>query len=621
MPPQPAIRPAQSLDAVIQQQLVQQQLVQPQISPELLDGGRRQLLDQLVAGLDATALQWLSGYMAGVASGRSAQLATPISKPAGIRLTVLYGSQTGNARRIAERVGRRATDAGLDVRVVATGDYARQELAAERLLLVVISTQGDGDPPEDSQGFVEFLNSRRAPALPTLKYSVLALGDSSYPQFCEIGRKLDERLAELGAHRFADRADADVEIDLVAAPWIDGALARAKEIAEPTPTVSATVTALRPSGSGWSRERPFAAELLENQRITARDASKDVRHLEISLAGAGLSYQPGDALGVWPRNPTSLVSQVLHATGLDGERVVEVGGRSLPLATWLTEERELTRLSRPLLLAHAERSSDSELRQTVANDSARLLREYQPIDLLRRHSATWSAEELVAALRPITPRLYSIASSPSVVGEEAHLTLARVSYEFDSFSHLGAASNHLADARESDRLRVFIEPNTRFRLPSDSSRDIVMIAAGTGVAPYRGFLQERVASGASGRNWLIFGERQARSSFLYQLEWQDALKRGGLQRIDLAFSRDRSWRDQAAKRYVQHAIADAGRELWAWIDAGATVYVCGDATAMAPDVHAALIEVVATHGGKSTEDAAAFVSDLTEQRRYLRDVY
>ncbi|MGQ0800111.1 MAG: assimilatory sulfite reductase (NADPH) flavoprotein subunit [Pseudomarimonas sp.] len=606
MPPQPAIRPTQSLDVVI---------------PELLDGGRRQLLDQLVAGLDATALQWLSGYMAGVASGRSAPSAMPISKPAGVRLTVLYGSQTGNARRVAERIGRRASDAGLDVRVVATGDYARQELAAERLLVVVISTQGDGDPPEDSQGFVEFLGSRRAPALPALKYSVLALGDSSYPQFCVVGRKLDVRLAELGAQRFAERADADVEIDLVAAPWIDATLARVKEIAEPSPAVSATVTALRPSGSGWSRERPFAAELLENQRITSRDASKDVRHLEISLAGAGLSYQPGDALGVWPRNPASLVSQVLQTTGLDGEHLVEVGGRSLPLATWLTEERELTRLSRPLLLAHAERSLDSDLQHAVQNDSVRLLREYQPIDLLRRHAANWSAQDLVAALRPIAPRLYSIASSASVVGEEAHLTLARVDYPFDGIDHIGAASSHLADSVDGDRLRVFIEPNTRFRLPTDSSRDIIMIGAGTGVAPYRGFLQERIASAASGRNWLIFGERQARSSFLYQLEWQDALKRGGLQRIDLAFSRDNSGRDQAAKRYVQHAMADAGRELWAWIDAGATVYVCGDATAMAPDVHAALIQVVATHGGKSAEDATAFVSEMTDQRRYLRDVY
>ncbi len=581
---------------------------------ELLQGPRRALLDQLVAGLDGNALSWLSGYLAGVASSKSAPVTAPASRSAAARLTVLYGSQTGNARRLAERLGQRAAEGGLDVRVLSTGDYPRQELAGERLLLVVISTQGDGDPPEDAQGFVEFLNGRRAPALPNLRYSVLALGDSSYPQFCATGRQLDERLAALGAQRLAERADADVEFENVAAPWIDGALQRVREIAEPAP--SATVTALRPSGTGWSRERPFAAELLENQRITARDADKDVRHLEISLAGAGLSYQPGDALGVWPRNPASLVAQVLEATGLAADTVVDHGGRSLPLAGWLSDERELTRLSKPWLLEHAQRSGDADLLAAVASDAGRLLRELQPIDLLRRHRAEWTAGELVAALRPITPRLYSIASSAAVVGDEAHLSVARVSYERDGFAHLGAASAHLADAGDDDRLRVFIEPNTRFRLPQDGGRDIIMIGAGTGVAPYRGFLQQRIASGASGRNWLIFGERTARSSFLYQLEWQDAKKRGGLQRIDLAFSRD-----QLQKRYVQHAIADAGRDLWAWLDGGALVYVCGDATAMAPAVHAALREVAVVHGGKSGEDADGWLRDLAEQRRYLRDVY
>ncbi len=584
------------------------------LHPDLLDGGRPQLLDQLVAGLDAAALQWLSGYMAGIASGRSAPAAAAASRPAGLRLTVLYGSQTGNARRLAERIGQRASDAGLNVRVLATGDYPRQELAGERLLLVVISTQGDGDAPEDALGFMEFLGSRRAPALPALRYSVLALGDSSYPQFCATGRALDARLTELGAQRLAERADADLDIDPVATPWIDATLGRLRELTDAVP--SATVTALRPSITAWSRERPFAAELLQNQRITARDADKDVRHLEISLAGSGLSYAPGDALGVWPRNPAPLVAAVLAASGLQADAVVEHDGRSLPLATWLTEDRELTRLSRPLLLAHAQRSGDRDLQAAVETDAARLLRDYQPLDLLRRHPAPWTATALVATLRPLAPRLYSIASSAALVGEEAHLTVARVAYDFDGAAHVGAASSHLADAAEGERLRIFIEPNQRFRLPTDASRDIIMIGAGTGVAPYRGFLQERVASGASGRNWLIFGERQARSSFLYQLEWQDARKRGGLHRIDLAFSRD-----QAGKRYVQHAIQDAGRDLWAWIEGGATVFVCGDATAMAPDVHAALLAVAVEHGSKSSEDAAAFYAELTDQRRYLRDVY
>lgn len=580
--------------------------------PEYLDGDRLRLLDGLQKGLPGPALHWLSGYFAGLAAGRATE---PAAAPkAGQRLTILYGSQTGNARRVAERLGREAVQAGLDARVLATGDYPRSELASERLLWVVISTQGEGEPPEDARSFVEFLLGRRAPRLEQLRFAVLGLGDSSYPKFCETGRQIDARLAELGATRLQPRGDADVDVEAVAEPWLQQGLTTLKSLVEPAP--SATVTPLRPSATAWSRERPFAAEVLANQRLTTRAAGKDVRHVELSLAGSGLGYQPGDALGLWPRNPATLVEQVLAATGLDGDAEVASGGRRLPLATWLRDERELTRLSRPLLQAQAERSGDADLAAAFASDAAGLLRRWQPIDLLRRHPAAWTADELVAALRPLQPRLYSIASSAAEVGDEAHLAVARVAYELGGLAHVGAASAQLADAAEGDTLRVFIEPNPRFRLPADDATDIVMIGAGTGVAPYRGFLQERRARGASGRHWLLFGERALRESFLYQAEWLEARKRGELHRLDVAFSRD-----QAQKRYVQHLVVEQGRELWSWIDGGATLYVCGDATGMAPAVHAALVDVVVAHGGRSPEDAAVFLAELGEARRYLRDVY
>ncbi len=580
-------------------------------------------LARLVEGLDAPALWWLSGYAAGLASqpvARAVSAALAREPATALRLSVVYGSQTGNAKRLAEQFAQKAEGAGLQVRLVRADAYPTRELKSERLLVLVVSTQGDGDPPDDARGLVEFLLGKRAPELKELKFGVLGLGDSSYPQFCEIGRRLDARLAELGATRLLDRADADVDVDSVARPWAERALQLVREQAKAHAPL-ATVTPLRPAAAaGWSRDKPFSAEVVANQRITARQSDKDIRHIELSLEGSGLNYEPGDALGLWPRNPPALVDAVLAQLKLDGNAPVRIAETTQPLRLWLSEQRELTRLSRPLIAQHAALSGAAELNRLLSPDHAaqlqKLLAEYQIIDLLRAWPAAWTAEEFVAALRPLTPRLYSIASSQKVVGEEAHLTVAHVAYEAFGSTHWGAASHYLADQAEAGRVPVFIEHNERFRLPRDASRDVIMIGPGTGVAPFRGFVQERAATGAAGRNWLLFGNPHARSDFLYQLEWQDTLKRGQLARLDLAFSRD-----QADKVYVQHRLREHGAELYRWIDSGAHVYVCGDATRMAKDVHAALIEVAVTHGGKSLEDATAYVNQLQQQGRYARDVY
>ena len=486
--------------------------------------------------------------------------------------------------------------------------------------------RGD-DPPDDARGFFDFVTGKRAPQLPELQYSVLGLGDSSYPQFCAIGRRLDERLAELGAKRWFARGDADLDIDSVAAPWLANALTSAREALKPQAT-RATVTPLRPlasAASTYTRDNPFPAELLVNQRITGRDSAKDIRHVELSLEGSGLHYEAGDALGIWPVNPPALVDAVLATLELDGEQVVTQGEQALPLREWLSTKRELTRLSRPFVATHAAHAQSEELNDLLAPDRAadftRLLADLQVIDLLHAFPGAWTAEELVAALRPLAPRLYSIASSQKAVGEEAHLTVAHVEYAVDGSTlddgrRWGAASNFLARAAEGEKLPVFIEHNERFRLPKDAARDVILIGPGTGVAPFRGFVQERAAANAGGRTWLFFGNPHARSDFLYQLEWQDALKRGGLHRIDLAFSRD-----QAHKAYVQDRLRERGAEVLAWLEGGAHVYVCGDATRMARDVHAALLDIIATHGGRSAEDAAGYLDDLQAQGRYARDVY
>ncbi len=593
-----------------------------------LDAERSELLSRVIDGLDAPSLQWLSGFAAGIAyeraQGGRATLAVPVpaarAEPAP-RLAVVYGSQTGNGKRIAERLGRAAEAAGLAVRVQSTRDYPLRDLARERLLVVVMSTHGDGDPPDDARPFIDHVMSRRAPKLDQLQFAVLALGDSSYPKFCETGRVIDERLAALGARRLLPRVDCDLDYERLSVPWLEQVVGGARDaLGAP---VAATVTRLRsvPATPAFTREQPFAAPVLSSQRITARGASKEVRHLEVSLEGSGLTYEPGDALGVWHENPPLTVDQVLAVARLDGAEPIECDGQTRVLRDWLTAGRELTRLTRPFLAQHAERSGSPALASLLEPGSAeelrRLLKDWQLADLLRRHPARWDGAALVQALRPLAPRLYSIASSREAVGDEAHLTVAVIDYELDGERRLGAASGHLAALTGEDATaRIFIEANERFRLPADTDRDVIMIGPGTGVAPYRGFLQHREAQGASGRNWLLFGARHFATEFLYQLEWQEAQRKGLLHRLDLAFSRDHT-----PRAYVQDRMREHGRELYAWLEDGAYLYVCGDAERMAPDVNTALTEIAAAHGGLDRDAAEAWVRQLADERRYLRDVY
>ncbi|WP_426702849.1 assimilatory sulfite reductase (NADPH) flavoprotein subunit [Rhodanobacter sp. Col0626] len=598
-------------------------VVVPSLPATGLDAEKLAQLTRGLEGLTAAQLYWVAAWSAAQAVQALGGVASAVAVPvrSAERLTILYGSQTGNAKRIAEKLARRSEAAGLPVRLLRADAYPQRELVQERHLLVVISTQGDGEPPDDARGLFEFIVGKRAPKLPALRFAVLGLGDSSYPQFCEIGRQLDARLAELGGSRFAELGEADVEVELVAEPWSERAFDQVGELLKQAGSPARVVPLHAvPSRNSHSREQPFAASVLANQRIVARDSERDVRHIELSLEGSGLRYEPGDALGVWPCNPSALVDQWLAALQLDGTREVTHQGRSLPLRRWLTREREITRLNRPFIAALAAASGDEALQRTLQPEQsaefAALLADDQPIDLLHRHPATWQPEELVAALRPLSPRLYSIASSSKAVGEEVHLTVAIVDYQAHGSAHWGAASSLLAATDEDGKLPVFIESNERFRLPADGSRDIIMIGPGTGVAPFRAFVQERRESGASGRNWLFFGNRHFGSDFLYQVEWQQALKDGALHRIDLAFSRD-----TALKTYVQDRLREHGAELYAWLKGGAHVYVCGDSTHMARDVHVALIDVIATHGDRSADEAKAWLGELLQQGRYARDVY
>jgi len=591
-----------------------------------LDAGKLDQLQRLAEGLTSAELYWVAAWSASLAAQAQAGGVTAASSQAkapATSLAIVYGSQTGNAKRLAEQLARRSEAAGVPVRLLRADAYPPRELAKERYLAIVVSTQGEGEPPDDSRGLIEFILGKRAPKLPELKFSVLGLGDSSYAEFCAIGHQLDARLAELGATRFAPLGAADVDIETVATPWLNQTLEQARELLKSSTTVTplhAVQKAETEVTPLHSRDQPFQARVLANQRIVASDSERDLRHIELSLEGSGLTYQPCDSLGVWSHNPPALVSQWLDALQLDGGIDIAHDGRSLPLALWLKREREITRLSRAFIVALATASGHDELTRLLQPENsatlAELLKREQPIDLLRRYPATWSAQALIAALRPLTPRLYSIASSQAQVGEEVHLTLAVVDYEAHGSRHWGAASSFLAAAAEDGTVPVFIEANDRFRLPADASRDIIMIGPGTGIAPFRAFVQEREENAATGRNWLFFGNRHFSQDFLYQTEWQAALKSGVLHKLDLAFSRD-----TAEKIYVQQRLRENGAELYAWLENGAHLNVCGDSTHMAKDVHAALIDIAVTHGGHSHDDARAWLADLMQQGRYARDVY
>ena len=615
---------------------------------------RRDQLQQLTTELNREQLMWLSGYFAGAAaaapssipgfqsnllSGAQARAQhAPAGAPAAVApiapaaavaavptLTILSASHTGNGRKISEKLLAAVQALGVQARVVKAGDYQPREIAKEKLLYVVISTHGDGDPPDEARAFYEFLGTKRAPQLPELQYSVLALGDTSYPKFCEAGRVVDERLAKLGAKRLLPRVDCDVDFEKLAQTWADDALARVREIKDKfapaggaaAPAAFAAPAAQAPAVPELTRAQPATAEVLANQRIVGRQALREVRHVELAFPGLGNLYKPGDALGIVHRNPDSAIDAVLQATKLDGGATVAHEGKTHTLLEWLRDERELTRIARPLLVQVA-RHANVDITELLGNAEAmaKLTANCQVSDVLASYPAEWTPEALVGALRPVTGRVYSIASSPAAVGDEAHLTVAVVGSDTDRKLLAGAASNFVVNTAVDSNVQVWIEKNDRFRVPADGARDIIMVGPGTGVAPFRGFLQEREAAGATGKNWLFFGGRSLYHDFLYQLEWQQALKRKSLHRVDVSFSRD-----QAEKIYVQHRIKQAGKELFAWLSNGAYFYVCGDASSMAPDVNTALLEVVSEHGGMDKDDAQAWLADLTADGRYLRDVY
>jgi sulfite reductase (NADPH) flavoprotein alpha-component len=562
------------------------------------------ILNRVVGPASATQRAWLAGFLAGLDAAHAApQPAAPAQ--AAQPLTILYATESGNAERLASDVAKSARKLGFKPALVDMADLELADLVKARRLIVIASTWGEGDPPARAVHAYADLMSEKAPRLDGVEFGVLALGDSAYAEFCAIGKAIDARLEALGAKRVAERVDCDVDFAEPAARWIDSTLHTLAPPPEARGTVIAVDFAARqPSAPDLE---PVEVEITEKINLNSSRSDKETIHLELALP-AGFAYQPGDSLDIYPQNDPAYVDALLQASALSGDAA---------LREKLISSRDVTTLSLKTLQNFVAATGHADAKALLdSGNAASWIAGRQLIDLLETFPTALSAETLEKITRPIVPRAYSIASSQREFADEAHVLVAPVRYETHGRVRAGVASSHIADRlRKGDRLRVKLRPNRHFALPAPD-KDIIMVGPGTGIAPFRAFVQERRATAASGRNWLFFGDRRFTHDFLYQLEWQDALADGALTRIDLAFSRD-----TPEKIYVQHRMWEARRELVDWLDGGAYFYVCGDAKKMAKDVRAMLVRVLADVKGLAGEAAEAAVRELEKSRRYLQDVY
>ena len=577
------------------------------------------------APFDATQRLWLNGYMAGLLAGKgyaASGTATANGAPGAAPtepLLILFGSQTGTAEKLAKEFAKEARGRGFNARMVDAASHATVDWKNEHRLLVVTSTYGDGDMPDNAQSFWDWLKSDQGAGLAHLQYSVLALGDTNYSEFCAAGKKLDERLARVGAKRVHERTDCDLDYEAKARAWITGALAVWSPAGSNGVAISPPVEE-KPSATGWSKTNPFPARLVTNRRLNGDGSEKETRHFEISLAGSGLNYEAGDALGVWATNCPELVDDILRVMRATGEEPVQLPAGEFSIRTALTEKLEITRPS-PELLAYFART-DLTLAGLLIPERKEDLKKWLwgrgIIDLLAEDLfKKVTPPELVALLKPLAPRLYSISSSPKAHAGQVHLTINVVRYETHGRRRKGVASTFLADRAAGEiPVPVFVQTAHGFRLPANPETPVIMVGPGTGVAPFRAFLHDRRATGATGKNWLFFGEQRAATDFYYREELEQMLAVGGLAKLSTAFSRD-----QQEKIYVQTRMLEQAAELWSWLEMGAHFYVCGDATRMAKDVDQALHAIIETAGGRSRDEAAAYVAKLKADKRYQRDVY
>jgi len=583
-------------------------------------------IKNLINPLNEIQLAWISGYLAGRSqlplpqqNGKAAEV--PAADQVNRKLTILYGSRTGNGKGLAKMTEKMAADIGLPVEVKSMEDYQPKELINEKYLLIIVSTHGDGVPPFQAKAVYDHLHGKRAQRLEETQYAVLALGDSSYFHFCKTGKDFDSKLEALGAKRIREILCCDVDYKQSDEVWIQETLADFKRL---TGSGSAETT-VKPVGVEteksvlFTKQNPYAAQVFEKINLHGRGSERTTLHIELQADVAGLSYEPGDSAGIIPVNAKGLITELLQVTALNPDQTIEINRNKRKLGEALYRDLELSKITPDVIKRYLEQFPDNKLEAVYKDQQALQTYIYgrDIVDLLTDYPVKLTATQLVSILKPLQPRYYSIASSPNAYPGEIHLTVALVDYEQGGRNKRGTCTGFLSDVLEEDEhVPVFIESNPNFRLPAYPETPIIMIGAGTGVAPYRAFVQERALNPDSGKSWLFFGNRHFETEFLYQTEWQQHLKSGALTRMDVAFSRDGE-----KPVYVQHRLLEQAGDIYQWIEEGAHLYICGDMKKMAVDVQNALSTILRQEGGYNADEAQEYLNRMEQEKRLQLDVY
>lgn len=583
-------------------------------------------IKNLINPLNEIQLAWISGYLAGRSqlplpqqNGKAAEV--PAADQVNRKLTILYGSRTGNGKGLAKMTEKMAADIGLPVEVKSMEDYQPKELINEKYLLIIVSTHGDGVPPFQAKAVYDHLHGKRAQRLEETQYAVLALGDSSYFHFCKTGKDFDSKLEALGAKRIREILCCDVDYKQSDEVWIQETLSDFKRL---TGSGSAETT-VKPAWVKteksvlFTKQNPYAAQVFEKINLHGRGSERTTLHIELQADAAGLSYEPGDSAGIIPVNSKKLITELLQVTALNPDETIEINGNKQKLEEALYRDLELSKITPDVIKRYLEQFPDKKLEAVYKDQQALQTYIYgrDIVDLLTDYPVKLTAAQLVSILKPLQPRYYSIASSPNAYPGEIHLTVALVDYEQGGRNKRGTCTGFLSDVLEEDEhVPVFIESNPNFRLPANPATPIIMIGAGTGVAPYRAFVQERALNPDSGKSWLFFGNRHFETEFLYQTEWQQHLKSGALTRMDVAFSRDGE-----KPVYVQHRLLEQAGDIYQWIEEGAHLYICGDMKKMAVDVQNALSTILRQEGGYNPDEAQEYLNRMEQEKRLQLDVY